>query len=136
MELKLEKEEATRFKELNDYKSKLYSNISHEFRTPLTLINSSVINEIEKNTQKNNENLNSVYRNTNRMINLVDQMLELTKLDAGTMKVNEQPIQIGYFLQMIIDNYLGLLKSEKLTLKTIIPENVEIISDPDFLEKL
>ncbi len=136
MELKLEKEEATRFKELNDYKSKLYSNISHEFRTPLTLINSSVINEIEKNTQKNNENLNSVYRNTNRMINLVDQMLELTKLDAGTMKVNEQPIQIGYFLQMIIDNYLGLLKSEKLTLKTIIPENVEIISDPDFLEKI
>ena len=58
MELKLKKEEANRLKEINEYKNTLYTNISHEFRTPLTLINGSVINQIEINKSeiyKNND---------------------------------------------------------------------------------
>lgn len=137
LELKFEKEEAYRFKELNDYKSKLYSNISHEFRTPLTLINSLVITQLEgENSTDSKNKLNSIQRNTNRLIHLVDQMLELTKLDSGTLKLNEEAISIGYFLQMIIDNYKPFLNQDNLQLKATILKNKKIISDGDLLEKI
>ena len=107
LELKLEKEEANRLKEINAYKNTLYANISHEFRTPLTLINGSIINQIENNKSEidTDNDLSNIHRNTSRLIDLVDQMLELTKVDSGAIKVVNEEIDIAYFLQVSSRDY-------------------------------
>ncbi|WP_372758073.1 response regulator, partial [Mariniflexile sp.] len=138
LELKIKNEEASRLKEINAYKNKLYTNISHEFRTPLTLINGSVINQIENNKSKfdANKDLSSIHRNTSRLIDLVDQMLELTKVDSGALKVVNEDIDIAYFLQMIIETYTYLARKDNLSFKVTIPENKKISCDTDILEKV
>ncbi|MGK0253440.1 MAG: signal transduction histidine kinase/ligand-binding sensor domain-containing protein [Mariniflexile sp.] len=138
LELKLKKEEASRLKEINDYKNTLYANISHEFRTPLTLINGSIINQIENNkheTETNND-LSNIHRNTSRLIDLVDQMLELTKVDSGVVKVVNEEIDIAYFLQMIIETYTYLASKDNLSFNVAIADNKKISCDTDILEKI
>jgi signal transduction histidine kinase/ligand-binding sensor domain-containing protein/DNA-binding response OmpR family regulator len=138
LELKLEKEEANRLKEINAYKNTLYANISHEFRTPLTLINGSIINQIENNKSEidTDNDLSNIHRNTSRLIDLVDQMLELTKVDSGAIKVVNEEIDIAYFLQMIIETYTYLASKDNLSFNVTIPDNKKISCDTDILEKV
>ncbi|MCK4824338.1 tetratricopeptide repeat protein, partial [bacterium] len=75
--------------EMDQLKSKLFSNISHEFRTPLTLILGPLeeMMEMEKEKKPRRKTVKMMRRNANRLLNLVNQMLDLSKLDAGSMKL-------------------------------------------------
>lgn len=72
-------------KEINEKKISFFTNISHEFRTPLTLIINPVRELLEKDDKARNEKeeLNIVYQNAKRMINLVDQLLLFRKMESG-----------------------------------------------------
>ena len=79
---------AEKLNELNELKSRFFANISHEFRTPLTLIKSpvqSLQSEITNENQKSK--LDLIDKNSNRMLELVDQLLELSKLDSGKIQL-------------------------------------------------
>lgn len=72
-------------KEINEKKISFFTNISHEFRTPLTLIINPVRELLEKNDydRKDSEELNIVYQNARRMMSLVDQLLLFRKTESG-----------------------------------------------------
>ena len=72
-------------REINEKKISFFTNISHEFRTPLTLIINPVKALLEKNSgeQKDRGELNIVYRNARRMLSLVDQLLLFRKAESG-----------------------------------------------------
>jgi len=74
-------------KELDRMKTRLFANISHEFRTPLTLIKGP-IELAEESPEKPMPlvNLKMVRRNANRLLRLVNQLLDLSKVDAGSLK--------------------------------------------------
>jgi signal transduction histidine kinase/ligand-binding sensor domain-containing protein/DNA-binding response OmpR family regulator len=70
-------------KELNENKLNFFTNISHEFRTPLTLIINPLKDVLyKKNGQSNPADLNVVYRNAKRLLSLVDQLLLFRKADS------------------------------------------------------
>ncbi|MCL3781904.1 response regulator [Prolixibacteraceae bacterium JC049] len=73
---------------MNQLKSNFFGNISHEFRTPLTLISGPVEQYLEKaKNETDQRNFESILRNTNRLLTLVDQLLEISKIDAGKIQI-------------------------------------------------
>ncbi|MEO0572926.1 MAG: two-component regulator propeller domain-containing protein [Bacteroidota bacterium] len=103
LDLKLKAEEALRFKKLNDYKSKIYTDIAHEFRTPLTLISGPIESKLSESNISEEEVNKFVMmeRNTSRLTNLVDQLLQLARLEEGKFQLNRQWGNLGLFLKSL-----------------------------------
>jgi signal transduction histidine kinase len=83
----LESMTAEKLKELDKLKSDFFANISHEFRTPLTLILGPVEEMLKKMTGANQKNLSLIRRNAQRLLQLIDQLLDLSKLERSKLKL-------------------------------------------------
>ncbi|MCM4168945.1 Sensor histidine kinase RcsC [Arenibacter antarcticus] len=137
MQLKFERQETERFKELNDFKAKLYSNISHEFRTPLTLINGPIKKQLGNNPNASlKKDLNLVDKNTKRLLDLVNQMLELNKLDTGSLKVNPEKVHLGGFIQSLLEPFEYLAKNRNLVFSHKLGPVPMTLFDTDIMEKI
>lgn len=135
----LEKREARRLRELDELKTKLYTNITHEFRTPLTVIlglaEDLAGNEYNKEAFQNK--LHSIQRNGSNLLHLVNQMLDLAKLEHG--KLTYSPIRgnIIAWAQYLVESHQSLAESKGVQL-TFYPETafLEMDYDPDQLSKV
>ena len=101
--------ESMKLKEVDQMKSKFFANISHEFRTPLTLIKGPIekLLEKEKNTDKK-KIYKVILRNSERLLNLINELLDLSKLESGKMKLSAQESDIVSFtkgLAMSFESY-------------------------------
>ncbi|MCD4791092.1 MAG: hypothetical protein K8R37_13945, partial [Bacteroidales bacterium] len=130
--------EAVQLRKLNTLKSQLYTNITHEFRTPLTVI-LGMIDEIKSRLKPGDinrfeESLNMIKRSGGNLLHLVSQMLDLSKLEIGKMEV--QPVQADVipYLQYITESFQSLADSKgiKLVFYNEI-EEVNMDHDPDKL---
>ena len=93
--------EAQRMHELDLMKIKFFTNVSHEFRTPLSLILAPVDKMIQQTSEASQkQQLNLVYRNAKRLLNLVNQLLDFRKMEEKELKL--QPMQ-GDIIQYIHD---------------------------------
>ncbi len=110
---RLEYAEATRLKDLDTLKTQLYTNITHEFRTPLTVI-SGMTDQIRENPKEwFNEGLNMIKRNSNRLLNLVNQMLDLSKLESGKMALNLVQSDFVNYLKYLVESFCILMRKVK-----------------------
>ena len=105
-ELKLERLQRKKVKELNEMKLQFFTNISHEIRTPLTLILSPIkdlisTGDIRKETRTELEVIN---RNANRLLLLVNQLLEFRKQEAGHTDLQ---VAKGNFKQFMLEVFLS-----------------------------
>jgi signal transduction histidine kinase/DNA-binding response OmpR family regulator len=124
--------------ELNELKSRFFANISHEFRTPLTLIKSpiqSLQSEIQDENQRNK--LHLIDKNSDRMLSLVDQLLELSKIDNGKLQLLLKEGNISIFLHAIVESFIFKAKENNYFFTPII-ENTTInhYFDKDIIEKI
>ncbi|SRX54245.1 response regulator [Aequorivita sp. CIP111184] len=89
-----------KLRELDTAKSTFFANISHEFRTPLTLINGPIEDHLasDKLSPTERKNLKSALRNTQRLKDLVDQLLALARLESGNLKLNIQQANMPKFI--------------------------------------
>ncbi|PWE00650.1 hybrid sensor histidine kinase/response regulator transcription factor [Marinilabilia rubra] len=97
----LEQREAKRQKEINEAKTRLFTNITHEFRTPLTVIlglADSLKSEADETIRNNAE---TISKNGKSLLQLVTQMLDISKLESGNLKVNMIHGNIIPFLRYI-----------------------------------
>ena len=78
-----------KLQELDQLKSNFFANISHEFRTPLTLIKGP-ITRLEQDADQNlsEDEVRMIRRNTNKVLGLVTQLLDLSRIDQGQLKLN------------------------------------------------
>ena len=129
---------AQKLKELNELKSRFFANISHEFRTPLTLIKSpvqSLLSEVSDSNQKNK--LQLIDTNSTRMLELVDQLLELSKIDSGNLKLILKDGNIGTFLGSIVESFQFQSKENGIMFTSKIQKMSENNSfDKDVIEKI
>ena len=101
--------------EIKEMKLKMFTNISHEIRTPLTLVMSPLkkMRESEKDPiQKDLYNL--MYRNCLRILRLVNQLLDMRKVDNGQMKLHFVETDIVYFIKDIMQSFENLAVSRKI----------------------
>ena len=110
----LHQAEAGRLKELDAVKNRLYTNITHEFRTPLTVI-SGMTDQMEENPKDwFREGLSMIRRNTNRLLELVNQILDLTKLESGKMSLHNQQGDIITYLKYLVESIHSFAESKKI----------------------
>ncbi|RLD19771.1 MAG: hypothetical protein DRI69_07650 [Bacteroidetes bacterium] len=104
-------EQASRLKDLDQAKSRLFANISHEFRTPLTII-SGMIDQIETDPEKWLERGAQMIRRSNaNLLDLVNQILDLRKLESGQMKVHLIQADVIPYLRSIFEQFQALSSS-------------------------
>ncbi len=114
--VRLEQMNTTRMKELNEAKTNLYTNITHEFRTPLTIITG--MTDLVRNDPENwlKEGTEAIDRHAGILLNLVNQMLDLARLDAGVMKVRMIRADAGMYVKYIVELFRSLAASSGISL--------------------
>lgn len=137
-QLKLEHAETQRLKSLDEFKSKLFTNISHEFRTPLTLILGPAERQLsDKNvSQKNKEDLSLISQNAKRLLNLVDQLIDLAKLESGHIKLNVEEGDLSSLIHQLISAFKYQIQEKQIDLKTKISAINSAWFDRDIVEKI
>jgi signal transduction histidine kinase/DNA-binding response OmpR family regulator len=103
---------------LDKVKSRFFANISHELRTPITLINGPIEAVIAGEHGKINpavtNQLMVVKNNGKNLLNLVNEILDLTKLEAGKLELIENPVQMYSFLNELFAAYQSEIESRKI----------------------
>ncbi|MBW6478943.1 MAG: response regulator [Bacteroidales bacterium] len=137
VKLRLKENEAARLQEINEFRSTFFTNISHEFRTPLTLIAGPaerLLSQSENPMFKSQ--LNLIRQNANRLVNLVDQLMEVSRIKSGKHKLNVEIGNLSLLIQTIVVNYYHLAIEKNIRMKTDIPSITEVWFDQDKLEKI
>jgi PAS domain S-box-containing protein len=122
-----------REKELSQLKSNFVSMVSHEFRTPLGIIQSSaeLLRDFHEKMQptERHEQLESVSRNARRMAGMMEEVLVLSRLDAGKLDFQPAPLDLNAFCRRVVDEVLSATSRRcaiELTLSSIpIPAQVD-----------
>lgn len=123
-ELKKDKEliqeQAERLKELDQVKSRFFANISHELRTPLTLINAPLEALIQHERILDNPDIKQTVevaqRNGHRLLSLVEEILDLAKLEAGRLKLIENPMRVKEFTEELLMAYQSTAEKKQVDL--------------------
>jgi signal transduction histidine kinase/ligand-binding sensor domain-containing protein/DNA-binding response OmpR family regulator len=110
-QLQLEQQEALRLKALDDFKNRLYTNLTHEFRTPLTVIlglagqinQPSGIQEVLR-------------RNAKGLLRLVNQILDLAKLEAGQLQLDLVLMDIVPYMQYLTESFQSYAAGKQVNL--------------------
>lgn len=105
-------------------KMRFYSYISHEFKTPLSLILTPTEDLLQrKNTdaKETRNTLQLIHKNANRLLLLVDQLLEMRKLDAGKMELEISQNDLVAFIKDIVDDFGVKAKQKHIDLQFISP---------------
>lgn len=127
---KLAVAESLKLKELDILKDRFYSNITHEFRTPLTVI-SGMADELEININKDpNKKINLIKKSSQSLLTLVNQMLDLSKLKAGKVSSNVLQGDIISFLKYLTESQQSLANLKNVGLQ-FYSEEKELIMDFD-----
>lgn len=111
------KEQAEKLEEMDKIKSRFFANISHEFRTPLTLIMSpleQMLRLSRNDTLKKSYHL--MLRNAQQLLTLINRLLELSRFDSGEMKLRAACQNIVTLLKNVIPAFQEVARQRKLTL--------------------
>ena len=133
--------------ELDKAKSRFLANISHEFRTPLTLI----LNSLDKKQFNKIANIPSdeqaivlrkkeadiLRRNSKRLQQLINQLLDLAKMESKAMQLNEQPNNLATYTLPLIQSYLPLAEKKKIVVQIDVELSQPLLYfDRDKIEKI
>jgi len=136
--MELETVEATKYKEINRMKSHFFANISHEFRTPLTLILGPSENILTEAPSENTvKQAGAIKRNANRLLLLISQLLDLSKLEAGKLELKASRANIVSFIKGFTMSFESLAEGKNITLKVSAEkEQIELYFDKEKMIKI
>ncbi|MFA6084081.1 two-component regulator propeller domain-containing protein [Mucilaginibacter sp.] len=110
-----EREEARRMHQLDLMKIKFFTNVSHEFRTPLSLILSPIDNLIKASDKPNEQNqLATIKRNGKRLLNLVNQLLDFRKMEYNELKLSLKKGDIIHFIKEVSASFKDVAHQKKI----------------------
>lgn len=126
------KKEQERIKQLEEFKSRFFTNLTHELRTPLTMI-SGMAREIAEDPRRwAEEGSEIIIRNSGNLLNLVNQILALSKIESGSMPLYMVKDDVVSYLGYVVDAFRGHALAKRIKLH-FLSEEAEVIMnyDPD-----
>lgn len=130
--------EAQRMHELDMMKIRFFTNISHEFRTPLSLIISPLDKLVKQTPDIGHQNqLKLVQRNAKRLLHLVNQLLDFRKMEVQEIKLNPLRADVVQFIKETVFSFTDIAEKKNIhfSLKTSL-QSLQANFDPDKLERI
>ncbi len=137
-QLQNERVETDSLRKLDQLKSHFFANISHEFRTPLTLIIGQIETLLDSENDRNRKKkLISVNNSAGQLLSLINQLLDLSKLEAGKMELELEKQNLVPFLKNHFFSFESLAESKNITLSFSSSRTaINVRFDTDKLEKV
>ena len=134
-------EQADRLREMDQMKSRFFANISHEFRTPLTLIQGPITQLLDRSVERldaeMHRQLEGAFQNTRRLERLIDVMLALSQLEADQVRLRLVRLDLIPFVEQLVYAFMPLAERNKLSLEfRALSEPLPVRVDPEALEKV
>lgn len=127
----------------NRQKSEFFAGISHEFRTPLTLSMGGiddVLEDVDPITPGQRNILTQAKANNRRLLSLVNQLLELSQLDKGSLGIKPEKLRLVSYVPMLIANFESQAEKQNIRLHFIVSSEAQqkssVYFDPDALDKI
>lgn len=114
-------------RELNDRRVEFFTGVSHEFRTPLSLIINPLRDLLAKIGPENRAELNIVYRNSRRLLSLVDQLLLFRKADSGAGILQIAPMDITLVCREVFLCFVQQARLSGISFELNVPEEPVLI---------
>ena len=138
-DLRVQHAEADSLRELDGMKSRFFANLSHEFRTPLALISGIVqkrtVLVLQSDEQRADYGL--IGRQANRLLQLINQLLDLSKLEAKQLQLHPEPGDLTALLRALAGSFESLAQSKGLTYRYALPlQSLWAEFDADKVEKI
>lgn len=110
--------QATDLRANDTLKSRFFANVSHEFRTPLTLL-LGPIQHLSRQVSETGARqlLQTMERNTQQLLTLVNDLLDLSRLDAGELMLNEKPGDLSLGITQVVANFMPAATYEGIDLR-------------------
>ena len=136
--MELREQESIQLKHLDEIKSRFFANITHEFRTPLTLILTPLEQVLSDSADSPyHGRLSLIYRNANRLLRLINELLDLAKLDAGNLTITPTPADLPDFIKRIVLVFTEEAQRKRIQLQQTHRFNQPYYwFDPDKIEKI
>lgn len=139
-ELENERLEKQRVLEIDEMKSRFFANISHEFRTPLSLILGPVEDALKSKTGDpllERDSLKLIHKNTKRLRQLINQLLDLSKLETGAIRLMVSEGDLSEFVRNLAVSFLSAAESRKIVYSFDLQDFSEpVYFDADKVEKI
>jgi len=136
-QLQTEQAEAQRLKELDSFKSRLYTNLTHEFRTPLTVILGMTQQIRSEPKQFLDSGTQLIERNGKNLLRLINQLLDLSKLDDKSFQLHLQQADIVAYLRYLTESFQTYANSENLSLQFLSTlEDLQMDYDPEQVQQI
>ena len=125
-------------KQMTDMKLRFFTDISHELRTPLTLISLPVDNILQEELDPNiKEQLTLIRRNLDRVMNLINQILDFRKIQNNKMRLTVEEVNFGELVKTCSSNFLEIAHSKNIDFNFIDESNnVKVWVDPERFDSI
>lgn len=131
--------DVTRLERLENVRQEFLSNVSHELRTPLTSI-VALSETLEVGAIDDRENnrrfLSIIQKNAARMHRLIDDILELSAIEAGNVKLQPEPVQLRPLVEDIAGSLTAVAGIRNVTVRNLVAPDVEVFADPHRLMQM
>lgn len=128
-------------KEIEDVtanKNRWFINVAHELRTPLTLIKGPIQKVLRSNDLSTDmrSDLELVHRNTKSLFNLVNEILDLSKMEEGEVSMKETVFSLGDLVKRTVSAFESRANQLGVTLKCVVNSDDQVLADQEKLEKV
>ena len=125
-----------KLQELDLIKSRFFTNISHEFRTPLSLILGPLEKRLENTNGDDRESFKLMHRNARRLQNLINQLLDLSRIESGNLELHLEESDLGQTLRFIGSSFSSLAERKGIFYRQEILNTFIGCYDRDKVEKI
>ncbi|MBF2068010.1 MAG: response regulator [Calothrix sp. C42_A2020_038] len=130
------REQAERLLELDRQKTEFFQNISHEFRTPITLIQGPLESAVANKEGLSYSQSTIALRNSRRLLRLVNQLLDLQRLDAGRMQPTFRKCDLVEFVSQIVESFRAYCEKKGLQLVSNLAQCPAVYLDMEKFDKV
>ncbi|MEH7333796.1 ATP-binding protein [Neobacillus drentensis] len=130
----------TKEKQLEKMRRDFIANVSHELRTPISMLqgySEAIVDDIAESQEEKKEMAKVIYDESLRMGRLVNELLDLARMEAGHIQLTIDEINISSFINRIIHKFQGLAKDNEIQLHADIDIGISVVFfDPDRIEQV
>jgi two-component system phosphate regulon sensor histidine kinase PhoR len=131
--------DVTRLERLENVRQEFLSNVSHELRTPLTSIialsETLEVGAID-DPENNRRFLSIIQKNATRMHHLIDDILELSAIEAGNVKLHREEVQLKALVEEIVSSLSSAAAAQEIQIRNLVTSEAQVFADPHRLMQM